>query len=410
MSLFGTIAIALKALAINKMRTALTMLGIVIGVAAVIAMIAIGRGAQDNVAEQLSGLGSNVLVVWPGEAYSGGLRLGANSAPTLSEDDAYAIANEVPGIQASAPTLRANAQLIAGNTNWLSNVHGITNAYLEARDWVIESGRAFEPGEINASGKVAIIGSTVARELFGTADPLDKAVRIGRTPMRVIGVLASKGESAWGSDQDDVVMVPISTMRNRIQGQPPGRLKRITSISIKVQSADQMDAAQESVRQLLRQRHRLQAGQEDDFRMRNLTEIIETREEASRTLALLLATVAGVSLLVGGIGIMNIMLVSVTERTREIGLRRAVGARGRDILLQFLVEALTLSLIGGLVGTALGVATALLVGDLAGWHTTLTMDSIVLAVAFAGAIGVFFGFYPARKASRLQPIEALRHE
>jgi len=410
MGFFGTVAIALKALATNKLRSLLTMLGIVIGVAAVIAMIAIGRGAQQNVAEQLSGLGSNVLVVWPSSASSGGLRLGASTAPTLSEDDAVAIGREVAGVQVAAPLLRANQQIIVGNMNWQSGVHGITNDYLEARDWVLSAGRAFEESELSASGKVAIIGSTVARELFGAADPIDQPMRIGRLPVTVIGVLASKGQSAWGGDQDDVVMVPIATMRNRIQGQPTGRMKRVGSISIKAVSAEALPGVMEGARALLRQRHRLQPGQEDDFSMRNLTEIAETREEASRTLAWLLAAVAGVSLLVGGIGIMNIMLVSVTERTREIGLRRAVGARSRDILLQFLVEATTLAVIGGLLGTLVGVGAAMMVAELAGWRTTLTVDSVVLAVSFAAAIGIFFGFWPARKASRLQPIDALRHE
>jgi len=410
MGFFGTVAIALKALATNKLRSLLTMLGIVIGVAAVIAMIAIGRGAQQNVAEQLSGLGSNVIVVWPSSASSGGLRLGASTAPTLSEDDAVAIGREVAGVQAAAPLLRGNQQIIVGNMNWQSGVHGITNDYLEARDWVLSAGRAFEPSELSASGKVAIIGSTVARELFGAADPIDQPMRIGRLPVTVIGVLAPKGQSAWGGDQDDVVMVPIATMRNRIQGQPTGRMKRVGSISIKAIGAEALPGVMEGTRALLRQRHRLQPGQEDDFSMRNLTEIAETREEASRTLAWLLAAVAGVSLLVGGIGIMNIMLVSVTERTREIGLRRAVGARSRDILLQFLVEATTLAVIGGLLGTLVGVGAAMMVAELAGWRTTLTVDSVVLAVSFAAAIGIFFGFWPARKASRLQPIDALRHE
>ena len=410
MGFLGTLAIALKALATNKLRSALTMLGIVIGVAAVIAMIAIGRGAQQSVAEQLSGLGSNVIVVWPASASTGGLRLGASTAPSLSEDDATAIAREVQGVILAAPLLRANQQIIVGNTNWQSSVHGITNDYLEARDWVLAAGRAFEPGEISASGKVAIIGSTVARELFGDSDPIDRPMRIGRLPVTVVGVLAPKGQSAWGNDQDDVVMVPISTMRNRIQGQPTGRLKRVGSISIKAASAAALPGAMEGIRALLRQRHRLQPGQDDDFGMRNLTEIAETREEASRTLSWLLAAVAGVSLLVGGIGIMNIMLVSVTERTREIGLRRAVGARARDILLQFLVEATTLSVIGGLLGTLLGVGAAIAVAEFVGWRTLLGVDAIVLAVGFAAAIGIFFGFWPARKASRLQPIEALRHE
>jgi putative ABC transport system permease protein len=410
MGFLGTLAIALKALATNKLRSGLTMLGIVIGVAAVIAMIAIGRGAQQSVAEQLAGLGSNIIVVWPASASTGGLRLGASTAPTLSQDDAEAIAREVPGVLVSAPLLRGNQQIVVGNQNWQSAVHGITNDYLVARDWVLASGRVFESSELGASGKVAIIGATVARELFGDSDPIDQPMRIGRLPVTVIGVLAPKGQSAWGNDQDDIVMVPISTMRNRIQGQPTGRLQRVGSISIKAASAEELPGVMEAGRALLRQRHHLQAGQEDDFRMRNLTEIAETREEASETLAWLLAAVAGVSLLVGGIGIMNIMLVSVTERTREIGLRRAVGARARDILLQFLVEASTLSIIGGLLGTVLGMGAATALNEFLGWRTLLGIDAILLAVGFSGVIGIFFGYWPARQAARLQPIEALRHE
>jgi putative ABC transport system permease protein len=410
MGLFGTIAVALKALATNKLRSALTMLGIVIGVAAVITMVAIGRGAQQSVSQQLQGLGANVIVVWPTSARTGGVRLGESTAPSLSEDDAAAIAREVPGVAVAAPVLRARAQVISGSMNWSSQVYGVGNDYLIARDWELSAGRMFEPGEINASGKVVILGETVARELFGDEDPIDQAVRIDRLPVTVIGVLRPKGQSAWGADQDDLVMLPISTVRNRIQRQASGRLKRVQSISIKAVSYESLPEVEEGVKALLRQRHRLQPDQPDDFQLRNLTQVAEAREESGRTLAALLASVAGVSLLVGGVGIMNIMLVSVTERTREIGLRRAVGARARDILMQFLVEATTLAMIGGLLGIAIGAVAAHALARLAGWPALLTLDSIVLAAGFSAAIGIFFGFWPARKASHLQPIDALRHE
>ncbi len=410
MGLFGTIAIALKALATNKLRSALTMLGIIIGVAAVITMVAIGRGAQQRVSQQLQGLGANVIVAWPSSARTAGVRLGESTAPSMSEDDAEAIAREVPGVMVSAPVRRSRAQVIFGNLNWRTQVYGVNNDYLIARDWELASGRLFEPGEISASGKVVILGETVALELFGDTDPIDQAVRIDRLPVTVIGVLRAKGQSAWGSDQDDLVMLPLSTVRNRIERQSSGRLRRVESISIKAISYEALPEVEEGVRALLRQRHRLQPDQPDDFQLRNLTQVAEAREESGRTLAALLASVAGVSLLVGGVGIMNIMLVSVTERTREIGLRRAVGARARDILLQFLVEATTLAVIGGLLGIALGVGAAHTLAELAGWPTLLTLDSIVLAVGFSAMIGIFFGFWPARKASQLQPIDALRHE
>jgi putative ABC transport system permease protein len=386
------------------------MLGIVIGVAAVITMIAIGTGAQERVAEQIRSLGSNIMLILPGSRTAGGVRLGTSSQQTLTEEDALAIARDVAEVQAAAPLLRSGVQVVYGNTNWATGGFGVSNDYFEVRDWALASGRMFEAGELSASGKVAIIGQTVARQLFGDEDPLDRTIRVGKLPVVVIGVLQGKGQNSLGQDQDDLVAVPISTLRNRIQGQATGRLKRVGSISVKVRDGMNMAVAEESIRALLRQRHRLQSGQEDDFSIRNLTEILQTQETSSRILTWLLAAVAGVSLMVGGIGIMNIMLVSVTERTREIGLRMAVGARGRDILAQFLVEATTLSLIGGLIGVALGVVTALTIGDLAGWRTRLSPSAIVLAVGFSAGIGIFFGFYPARKAARLQPIEALRYE
>ena len=410
MNVAAIFAIALKALSLNKLRSTLTMLGIIIGVAAVVAMIAIGRGAQSRVEEQIKGLGSNIMLILPGSINQSGVRLGASSSQTLTEEDANVVARDVPEVQVAAATIRAGAQVVAGNSNWSTTIFGATNDYLEARDWPLVSGRLFEPADISGSGKVALIGLTVAQSLFGDADPLDQTIRIKKVPVTIIGVLSRKGQNSLGQDQDDVVIVPISTLRNRIQGQTTGRLKRIGSISVKVRDGMSMKVAEDNIREILRQKHKLQAAQDDDFSIRNLTEILQAQEASSKVLTYLLAAVAGVSLLVGGIGIMNIMLVSVTERTREIGLRMAVGARGNDILKQFLVEATTLALIGGLLGVMLGVGAAIGVANFAGWRTELSLNSVVLAVGFSAAIGIFFGFYPARKAASLQPIEALRYE
>jgi putative ABC transport system permease protein len=410
-SLFAVLRVALKALRVNTLRTALTMLGMVIGVAAVIAMLAVGSGAQERVREQLRNLGSNLMLVFPGSTTASGVRLGAGAAQVLTEEDALAIAFEVEGVVVAAPALRGTGQVVAGNANWSTQFFGTTNDYLIARDWPLAGGRLFEPAEMTGSGKVALIGRTTANMLFGEgADPIDQVIRVRRVPLTVIGVLDRKGQNALGQDQDDIVLMPISTARNRVLGQAQGRVKRIGSVSVKVADGVDMKGVEERIRDLLRQRLKVQPGAEDPFTIRNLTEILQAQEAASRVLTLLLGAVASVSLLVGGIGIMNIMLVSVTERTREIGLRMAVGARGRDILRQFLVEAVTLSLIGGAAGILLGVAASFAVGHFAGWNTDITAQSVMLAVGFSAAVGVFFGYYPARKASRLLPIEALRYE
>jgi putative ABC transport system permease protein len=402
--------IALRALAVNKLRSGLTMLGIIIGVAAVIVMVAVGAGAQARVEEQIRALGSNLLLILSGARTQGGVRLAVGSSYTLSEDDALAINREIQEATA-APALRGGAQVIWGNGNWSTQIYGTTPEYLAVREWRLASGRIFEPAEMSGAGKVCIVGQTVVRELFGGDDPVGQVVRIKRVPFTVIGVLENKGQSMMGSDQDDIILIPIATARSRVLGAANlAKQRAVSTIWVKVADGYDTQAAETQVRALLRQRHRLQPGAEDDFSLRNLAEVMAAQEASSRVLALLLAAVASVSLVVGGIGIMNIMLVSVTERTREIGLRMAVGARTRDILGQFLVEAITLSLIGGLAGVLLGVGSALLVAQFAGWQIQLSGNAVALAVAFAFAIGVFFGFYPARKAARLNPVEALRFE
>jgi putative ABC transport system permease protein len=412
-SWLSTFRVALNALRVNKLRSMLTMLGIIIGVGAVITMIAVGGGAQASVEERIRSLGANVMIILAGSTTSSGIRLGAGAAQTLTEDDARAIGIEVDSVIA-APILRGSGQIVFGNSNWSTQIYGATPEYFEVRDWPIVIGRNFEPNELSGAAKVVVIGQTTMKQLFGDSFvpemAVDQMIRVRKVPMTIIGVLDRKGQSSSGQDQDDVIFVPLATARNRLFGAPQGRLRRVGVIMIKVAEGADMKVAEDRIRELLRQRHRLQPGADDDFTIRNLTEMLQAQEASSRILGLLLAAVASVSLLVGGIGIMNIMLVSVTERTREIGLRMAVGARGRDILLQFLIEAVTLSLIGGLIGVALGLAGSYAIGNFAGWRTQMQPEAILLAVGFAAAVGVFFGFYPARKASKLLPIEALRYE
>jgi putative ABC transport system permease protein len=408
--LFQALRIALRSLRVNKLRTSLTMLGIMIGVGAVIAMVSVGTGAQARVAEQIQSLGSNLIIVLPGSRNTAGLRLGQGSQVTITEDDAVAIGREVPIVQAVAPSSRGNAQVVYGNLNWSTSITGVTAEFFEARDWALEFGRPIVREDVDGATKVAVVGQTAAVNLFGDSDPLGEIIRIKKVPFTVVGMLTRKGQTTWGQDQDDVIIIPLSTAKKKVLGVSQANSRSVNSISIKVMAGEDMTEAEAQIRTLLRDRHRLQPYQEDDFWIRNLAEVLQTQEETSAVLTYLLAAIASVSLLVGGIGIMNIMLVSVTERTREIGLRMAVGARARDILTQFLVEAVTLSLIGGIIGIALGIGGSNAIAYFAEWRTVLALNSVVVAFGFAAAIGIFFGFYPARKASRLDPIEALRYE
>ncbi len=410
MNFLATLRIALAALRVNKLRSALTMLGIIIGVAAVITMVAVGAGAQARVEDQIRSLGSNLIIILSGNFTAGGVRQGSGSQSTITEDDAYALQRDVAGIAVAAPQLRGSGQAVFGNSNWATQILGITPEYMAAREWSVASGKPIDAADIDGAAKVALLGQTVARSLFGDADPVGETIRVRRVPHTVIGVLERKGQSMIGQDQDDVVLIPISTARKRVLGGTQVRSRNVQSITVKVRDGADMPSTEQEMRDLLRQRHRLAASQEDDFFVRNLSDVLAAQEASSKILALLLAAVASVSLVVGGIGIMNIMLVSVTERTREIGLRMAVGARGRDILTQFLVEAVTLALIGGFIGIALGAAASFAVGHFAGWRTEMNATAVFLAFGFSAAVGVFFGFYPARKASRLLPIDALRHE
>ncbi len=410
MSFLATLRIALSALRVNKLRSALTMLGIIIGVAAVITMVAVGAGAQARVEDQIRSLGSNLIIILSGNFTAGGVRQGSGSQTTITEDDAYALQRDVAGIAVAAPQLRGSGQAVFGNSNWATQILGVTPEYMVAREWSVASGKPIEASDVDGAAKVVVLGQTVARSLFGDADPVGETVRIRRVPHTVVGVLERKGQSMIGQDQDDVVLIPISTARKRVLGGTQVRSRNVQSITVKVREGADMPSTEQDMRDLLRQRHRLAANQEDDFFVRNLSDVLTAQETSSKILALLLAAVASVSLVVGGIGIMNIMLVSVTERTREIGLRMAVGARGHDILTQFLVEAVTLALIGGLIGIALGAAASYAVGYFAGWRTEMNATAVILAFGFSAAVGVFFGFYPARKASRLLPIDALRHE
>jgi putative ABC transport system permease protein len=401
---------ALGAIRVNVLRSVLTALGIIIGVAAVIIMIAVGAGAQSKVDNLIKSLGSNLVLVLPGTTTSSGARGARGSRPTITEDDAIAIQNEIDTVMAAAPMVRGGGQLIYGNQNWSTVIYGVTPEYQVAKEWQMKDGRWFNTEEVKSAAKVALVGETVIENMFQGINPVGETIRIKRVPFKIIGSLEPKGETPLGTDQDDTVVVPLSTAKKRLLGGRRLKGKLVNVMFVKSFTAASVDETVRAMTELLRQRHRIQPGQPDDFFVRNLSQILQARADSSRVMTLLLAAVASVSLIVGGIGIMNIMLVSVTERTREIGLRMAIGARGKDILLQFLIEAVTLSLIGGAIGVALGLSGSVLIAELGGWPAIIQIKSVFLSFGFAAAVGVFFGFYPARKAARLDPIEALRYE
>jgi putative ABC transport system permease protein len=410
MRILASIRIALRALRVNRLRSALTMLGIIIGVAAVIAMVAVGTGATARIEDQIQSIGSNIIIVLSGSLTTGGMRLGSGASVTLTEDDAKAIAAECPAVSAVAPTVRGGAQVMFGNNNWATFIQGTTPDYLAIRDLSVGSGRPFTTQDVDAAARVALLGPTVAQNLFGDGEAVNQVVRIKNVPFTVVGVLAPKGQSPTGQDQDDVVLVPISTAKREVTGASRANARSVNNIMVQAAGPSLIDEAQTEISALLRQRHRLQPGQDDDFTVRNLAEVFAAQESSAQVMSLLLGAIASVSLIVGGIGIMNIMLVSVTERTREIGLRLAVGGKTRDIMSQFLVEAVTLSVLGGLVGILLGVGASTLISYFAKWSTLISPTAILLAFVFSALVGVSFGYYPARKAAFLDPIEALRYE
>jgi putative ABC transport system permease protein len=396
---------AFRALQRNKMRSFLTMLGVIIGVGAVIAMLAIGQGATASVQAQIASLGTNVLMVFPGSQQSGGIRMGAGTVTTLTEDDALAIGRECSAVAYISPGARSGGQVIAGNLNWATSIEGTSADYPEIRKWKVEYGAFYTDQDIKAATKVCVIGRTIADNLFPESDPVEQNIRIRNVPFKIIGVLEKKGQNAMGQDQDDIILAPYTTVLRRLSYSPNIRYVLVSAVS----EAD-IPTAQNQISELLRMRHKVPNPDMDDFTIRNQADLAATATATTQIMTILLASIAAVSLLVGGIGIMNIMLVSVTERTREIGIRMSVGARERDIMTQFLIEALVLSLTGGVTGIILGVVGSKTISGLANWPTIITVFSIVLSFGFSFAIGIFFGYYPARKASRLNPIDALRYE
>lgn len=404
MSILMTLRIALKALNRNKMRTMLTMLGMIIGVGAVITMVAIGKGAQTTIEEQVKAAGTNMTNINAGNFSQGGVRQGQGMSNTLMPEDAEAI-KQISGVQYVAAETRTRGQVIAGNQNWSTGIQGTEVDLPSIRSWPLKYGSFFTQQDVNSASKVAVLGSVVADTLYGPdIDPTGEMIRIRNQPFKVLGVMISKGQSAMGQDQDDVIFAPYTTIMKKLQGQ-----QHINNITVSAVTPDTRPVA-DAITEVLRTRHKLMPGDPDDFMVRTLEEMASVRSETARTMGTLLAAIAGVSLLVGGIGIMNIMLVSVTERTREIGLRMAIGARGKDVLLQFLVEAVVLSLFGGIIGIGFGFGLAAAAEEFLQWPTTIPPNAIAMAFGFAAATGVFFGFYPARKAARLDPIEALRFE
>lgn len=408
--LTSAVKIAFRALKMNKLRSALTMLGIVIGVASVIATVAIGSGATQRISAQIASIGSNIVIVVPGSTTSSGVRLGSGNAVTLSEADARDLAAQCPDVALAAPLVRGSAQVVYGNNNWATSIYGVTPDYLTIRDFSVADGAEFTQQDIDGANKVALLGKTPAANLFGGGDPIGQTIRIKNVPFTVVGILSPKGQSAQGQDQDDVILLPISTAKRKVIGVKQANADAVDTIMMQAKSGAQMAAAQDEAQALLRQRHHLQPAEADDFSVRNMQEIFAAQEASSSIMAIMLAAVASVSLVVGGIGIMNIMLISVRERTREIGLRQALGAKTHDILTQFLVEAVALSVAGGVVGIVLGVGASGIISRVAGWATSVGPGAVLLAVFFSAVVGISFGYYPARKAAYLDPIEALRYE
>jgi putative ABC transport system permease protein len=406
MDLLAIIRIAMRALARNKMRSVLTMLGIIIGVGAVIAMLGVGQGAQQTMQEQIQAMGSNMLFVGSGTVTRSGMHMGWGSTKSLIYDDMLAIMRECPAAHAAAPGSSTSAHVVFGNDNWVTRLNGTEPQYFDIRSWPFVEGSAFTQNDVEMSANVAVIGETVRKNLFGATDPIGQTIRINNLPFRVTGVLVPKGTSAaMGDDQDDIILVPLTTLQKKITGQPWLRW-----IMVQAASRQGSHAAQEQISSLLRERHRIRAGDDADFYVRNLADMADVADEAGRVMTLLLASIASVSLIVGGIGIMNIMLVSVTERTREIGLRMAIGATEGNVQQQFLIEAVVLSLMGGITGIIFGLGASYVIAQTLGWPVLVSPLVIVVAVVFSMAVGVFFGFYPARKAAQLDPIEALRYE
>jgi putative ABC transport system permease protein len=407
MDLLSIIRVALRALVRNKMRAALTMLGIIIGVSAVIAMVSIGQGASASVQAQIESIGTNLLFISAGAQNVGGVRSGTGDTGTntLTVDDLQAIKREVPSVSMVTPNVNARSQLVAGNENWNTSVTGVSEEYPEIRKWPVATGSFFTDADVRTAARVIVIGQTLADNLYPGADPIGQDLRVMNLPFRIVGVMVKKGQDQQGRDQDDVAFAPYTTVQKKILGRDRVQIAFVSAIS-----QDATYTAQSQITDLLRQRHKLTASEPSDFTVRNMTDIAEAANETSKTMTILLACIAGVSLLVGGIGIMNIMLVSVTERTREIGIRMAIGARSSAVRSQFLIESIVLSLMGGTVGIILGIVVSLAIPAMLGWPTLVSMMAIVGSVLFSAAVGIFFGYYPARKAASLDPIEALRYE
>jgi putative ABC transport system permease protein len=398
---------AWRAMGANRMRTVLTMLGMVIGVGAVVLMMSIGQGAQYAIQQSISAMGSNLFILLSGHTSTGGVRSASGEAHSLTVNDADAIA-ELPGVQTVAPIHPGNAQIVYGPNNWNTSIIGSTPAYLDARSWPLASGSVFTASDVRSATRVALIGQTAAQNLFGDEDPVGKTIRIRQSPFTVLGLLSTKGQGMDGRDQDDTIIIPLTTAQRNVFGTPfPGTVRMVM---VQATTQEIMPVVEKSMTELLRQRHRIREGQDPDFSLRNLTAVADSAAESTRVMSLLLGAIASVSLLVGGIGIMNIMLVSVTERTREIGIRMAIGARERDILLQFLLEAIIISVVGCFIGLLLGISGALLTQAMTGTMVIISGSSVLVAFGVAATVGIFFGFYPAKKAARLDPIEALRYQ